>query len=71
MLTKIPQSMLEKDIMVVYALQTIFASQLCRDLELKGGTMLSKCHGILERFSEDIDFVIQRNGNFPATGGVI
>ena len=63
--TGIPHAMLEKDIMVVYSLQQIFNSGLCRILEFKGGTMLSKCEGITERFSEDIDFVVNALEIFP------
>ena len=30
-------------------------------LDQKGGTALSKCFKLIERFSEDIDFVVLRN----------
>ena len=51
--------MLEKDIWVTYVLEKIFADQeLSRILRFKGGTSLSKAHHIIQRFSEDVDLVL-------------
>jgi len=50
-----PAHLLEKDIWVVWALRTLFESQLATDLTFKGGTLLSKVYKIIDRFSEDID----------------
>lgn len=50
-----PSYLLEKDLWVVWALQTLFCSQLAGFLTFKGGTSLSKGYGIIRRFSEDID----------------
>jgi hypothetical protein len=47
--------LLEKDIWVVWALQTLFGSPAGDHLVFKGGTSLSKCFRIIERFSEDVD----------------
>ncbi|NQZ77588.1 MAG: nucleotidyl transferase AbiEii/AbiGii toxin family protein [Ekhidna sp.] len=51
---------IEKDYWVTYALKTVFASD-CKEFAIfKGGTALSKCHKVIERFSEDIDLVVLR-----------
>jgi len=50
----------EKDYWVTYVLFTIFNSEIGRDTVFKGGTALSKCYGMIERFSEDIDLVVLR-----------
>ena len=42
-----PAFLLEKDIWVVWALQS---------LTFKGGASLSKAHGVIDRFSEDVDY---------------
>lgn len=56
---KIPMSMLEKDLWVTYALDRIFADkELPKILRFKGGTSLSKAHGLIERFSEDVDLIL-------------
>src|SRR5450432_3337304 len=47
--------LLEKDIWVVWALSTLFQSELGAHLVLKGGTALSKAHKVISRFSEDVD----------------
>ena len=43
----------EKDYYVTMILKRL--SALCSDCVFKGGTSLSKCHHIIDRFSEDID----------------
>lgn len=50
----------EKDYWVTYALKTVFASDCNEFSVFKGGTALSKCYKIIERFSEDIDLVVLR-----------
>ena len=47
--------LLEKDIWVVWALSTLFRSELRAHLVFKGGTALSKAHKVITRFSEDVD----------------
>lgn len=50
-----PASILEKDVWVVLCLSALFESDLGAHLSFKGGTSLSKAHGIIARFSEDVD----------------
>ncbi|MCH6199727.1 nucleotidyl transferase AbiEii/AbiGii toxin family protein [Aquiflexum sp. LQ15W] len=50
----------EKDYWVSYALFTIFTHEIGRDTVFKGGTALSKCYNMVDRFSEDIDLVVLR-----------
>lgn len=33
----------------------------CPDIIFKGGTSLSKCHGVIDRFSEDVDLGVESN----------
>lgn len=49
---------IEKDYWVCYALKHIFSSSVAEYSIFKGGTALSKCYKIIERFSEDIDLVV-------------
>lgn len=56
----IPPEFVEKDYWVTYALFTIFNNELGKDTVFKGGTALSKCYNMIERFSEDIDLVVLR-----------
>jgi hypothetical protein len=51
---------IEKDYWVTYALFTIFKNEIGKDTVFKGGTALSKCYNMIERFSEDIDLVVLR-----------
>jgi len=53
---------IEKDYWVTFALYTIFNSAASAYAVFKGGTALSKCYGIIERFSEDIDMVVLNEG---------
>ncbi len=57
---QIPAIFVEKDYWVTYALFTIFNDKIGSDTVFKGGTALSKCYNIIERFSEDIDLVVFR-----------
>lgn len=50
-----PAHLLEKDVWVVWALQTVFGSVPGDHLVFKGGTSLSKAYGVIHRFSEDVD----------------
>lgn len=50
----------EKDYWVTLALHEIFNSDVASQAVFKGGTALSKCHKLIERFSEDIDMVVLR-----------
>ena len=54
----IPEIYIEKDYWVTVALYTIFHSIMADDTVFKGGTALSKCHHLIQRFSEDIDLVV-------------
>lgn len=50
-----PAHLLEKDVWVVWTLQTLFAAPFADHLAFKGGTSLSKAYGAIRRFSEDVD----------------
>jgi hypothetical protein len=50
-----PVHLLEKDVWVVWALETLFGSPLGPHLVFKGGTSLSKAYQAIRRFSEDVD----------------
>lgn len=58
---KIPEIFIEKDYWVTYALYELFHSEVKDLIVFKGGTSLSKCYGIIKRFSEDIDIVAVKN----------
>ncbi|WP_222617351.1 nucleotidyl transferase AbiEii/AbiGii toxin family protein [Flavobacterium muglaense] len=58
---KIPEIFIEKDYWVTYALHQLFHSEVKDLIVFKGGTSLSKCYKIIERFSEDVDMVIVKN----------
>ncbi len=58
---KLPASFIEKDYWVCLALYTIFQHKLGQDIIFKGGTALSKCFHLIERFSEDIDLFVVKN----------
>ncbi|MDR2149120.1 MAG: nucleotidyl transferase AbiEii/AbiGii toxin family protein [Tannerella sp.] len=50
----------EKDFWVSMVLKAIFGLPCSEGLVFKGGTSLSKCWGLIERFSEDCDLAIDR-----------
>ncbi len=55
----IPFHMVEKDFWVCWVLSRIFGDQRLRKLlRFKGGTSLSKVFHLIERFSEDIDLIL-------------
>ncbi|MCX5946166.1 MAG: nucleotidyl transferase AbiEii/AbiGii toxin family protein [Cyanobacteria bacterium] len=61
-----PANLLEKDIWVVWALQTLGAEQqLLETLTFKGGTSLSKAYGLIDRFSEDVDLTLNIQHLWP------
>lgn len=52
-------AVVEKDFWVSWVLSRLFADgQLAQWLMFKGGTSLSKAYGLIERFSEDIDLIL-------------
>lgn len=59
----IPEIFVEKDYWVTYALYNIFKNEIGIETVFKGGTALSKCFGLIQRFSEDIDLVVLWNEN--------
>ncbi len=58
---EIPEIFVEKDYWVTYALWTVFNDPIGREIVFKGGTALSKCFRLIERFSEDIDLIVMRD----------
>jgi hypothetical protein len=59
--TGLPAYAIEKDWWVTLALYAIFRTEWKDNIVFKGGTSLSKSWGLIERFSEDIDLVIDRS----------
>ena len=57
----LPMQAVEKDLWVTTLLQLLFTLPFASQLLFKGGTSLSKSYGLIHRFSEDIDLVIDRN----------
>lgn len=56
-------AIVEKDFWVCWTLRRVFAlPDPPADILFKGGTSLSKAFGVLDRFSEDIDLVLDRHG---------
>ncbi|MBI2308581.1 MAG: nucleotidyl transferase AbiEii/AbiGii toxin family protein [Rhodocyclales bacterium] len=52
-------AVVEKDFWVTWVLDRLFATPTLSPLLMfKGGTSLSKVHGLIERFSEDIDLIL-------------
>ena len=59
----LPAGSVEKDFWVCLMLRELFALPSIGDqLTFKGGTSLSKAWGLIDRFSEDIDLTIERDG---------
>lgn len=50
----------EKDWWVTAVLRSLFALPYSDSISFKGGTSLSKCWNVIERFSEDVDIAINR-----------
>jgi len=62
-------SIMEKDFWVCWTLKRLFEdAELAPHLIFKGGTSLSKCYGLIERFSEDIDLTISRQAPYLSDG---
>ena len=53
---------IEKDLWVCWTLARLHEVPDLPELTFKGGTSLSKVHGLLDRFSEDIDLTFSRSG---------
>jgi len=51
---------IEKDWWVTAVLRALFSLSYAENLSFKGGTSLSKCYNLIERFSEDIDIAVNR-----------
>lgn len=54
---------LEKDIWICWVLKELFT--LPKKMAFKGGTSLSKCFGLIDRFSEDVDVTIDYREFMP------
>ena len=55
----ISEAVIEKDYWVAYFLDYLFNENKWREhFTFKGGTSLSKCFGLIQRFSEDIDLIL-------------
>lgn len=52
---------IEKDWWITLVLRSVYALPYADSIQFKGGTSLSKCWGIINRFSEDIDLAINRD----------
>ena len=58
--TNSAQQTIEKDWWVTQILRVLFSLPYAEHLSFKGGTSLTKCYQLLDRFSEDIDIAISR-----------
>ena len=56
----LPPSSIEKDWWVTQVLKALHSLPYSEHIAFKGGTSLSKCWNLIERFSEDIDIAINR-----------
>lgn len=57
----LPAFVVEKDWWVCIILKAVFQSRYAGSIIFKGGTSLSKAYNLIDRFSEDIDLVIDRH----------
>lgn len=64
----LPKQAIEKDWWVTMVLKALSQTQYSNLLSFKGGTSLSKGWSLIERFSEDVDITIKRDGRFAITG---
>lgn len=60
---KLSEIYIEKDYWVTFTLSTIYKNEIGKSTVFKGGTSLSKCFGLIDRFSEDIDLIVLRQVN--------
>ncbi len=58
--TGLDPQIIEKDWWVTTVLRALFALPYADALSFKGGTSLSKCWNLIERFSEDVDIAVSR-----------
>ena len=58
--TRLSPHAVEKDWWVTMSLRALFSCECADHIVFKGGTSLSKCWNLIERFSEDIDIAIDR-----------
>lgn len=56
----LPTIYVENDYWITYVLDKIFSNPIGKETIFKGGTALSKCYQLINRFSEDIDLVVLR-----------
>lgn len=57
---KVSSVIIEKDFWVCYVLNYLFTESKYKDYFIfKGGTSLSKCYNVIERFSEDVDLILR------------
>jgi predicted nucleotidyltransferase component of viral defense system len=63
----IPTNVIEKDYYVTIILKAL--SEKIKDMVFKGGTSLTKCYQLLDRFSEDIDLSYAAESGAPGDGG--
>lgn len=57
-----PPEIIEKDFWVCWVLTRLYGSpEMARKILFKGGTSLSKVFGLIERFSEDVDLILDWN----------
>jgi len=56
----LPAVAVEKDWWVTIVLHALFSLSYAEHLSFKGGTSLSKCYNLIERFSEDVDIAMNR-----------
>lgn len=57
----LPAFVIEKDWWVCVILKAVFQSKYADSIIFKGGTSLSKAYNLIDRFSEDIDLIIDRH----------
>lgn len=65
--THLPQLAVEKDWWVTMALKALSTTRHFELMSFKGGTSLSKGWNLINRFSEDIDIAMRREGKFSIT----
>lgn len=66
--TELPPLAIEKDWWVSMVLKALSLTQYAGLMSFKGGTSLSKGWQLIERFSEDIDIALKREGRFAING---
>lgn len=65
--TRLPQLAIEKDWWVIMVLKALSTTKYFELMPFKGGTSLSKGWNLINRFSEDIDIAMRREGKFRIT----